>query len=49
MESVNLDVNQFFKAMRSVFGGGSQEQADSDDGFDRKSSSSDLDFGTCHA
>jgi hypothetical protein len=46
MESVNLDVNKFFKAMELVFGGGSQEQADSDDGFDRKSSSSDMDFGT---
>lgn len=45
MESVDLDVNQFFKAMESVLGGGSQEQAGSDDGFDRKSSSSDIDFG----
>ena len=45
MESVDLDVNQFFKAMESVLGGGSQEQAGSDDGFDRKSSSSDMDFG----
>lgn len=45
MESVNIDVNQFFKAMESVLGGGSQDQADSDDGFDRKSSSSDMDFG----
>lgn len=44
MESVDLDVNQFFKAMESVLGGGSQEQAGSDDGFDRKSSSSDMDF-----
>jgi hypothetical protein len=42
---VDLDVNQFFKAMESVLGGGSQEQAGSDDGFDRKSSSSDMDFG----
>jgi hypothetical protein len=33
MESVDLDVNQFFKAMESVFGEGSQEQAGSDDGF----------------
>jgi hypothetical protein len=47
MESVDLDVNQFFKAMESVFGEGSQEQAGSDDGFDRKSSSSDMDFGIC--
>lgn len=47
MESVDLDVNQFFKAMESVFGGGSREQAGSDDGFDRKSSSSDMDFGIC--
>ena len=45
MESVDLDVNQFFKAMESVLGGGSQEQAGSDDGFDRKSSSSEMDFG----
>jgi len=44
MESVDLDVNQFFKAMESVFGEGSREQAGSDDGFDRKSSSSDMDF-----
>ncbi|TKW10560.1 hypothetical protein SEVIR_6G173100v4 [Setaria viridis] len=44
MESVDLDVNQFFKAMESVFGGSSREQAGSDDGFDRKSSSSDMDF-----
>jgi hypothetical protein len=42
---VDLDVNQFFKAIKSVLGGGSQEQADSDDGFDRKSSLSDMDFG----
>ena len=47
MESVDLDVNQFFKAMESVFGEGSREQAGSDDGFDRKSSSSDMDFGIC--
>ncbi|KAJ1268675.1 hypothetical protein BS78_07G152800 [Paspalum vaginatum] len=44
MESVDLDVNQFFKAMESVLGGGSQEQAGSDDGFDRRSSSSEMDF-----
>ncbi|CAO2163186.1 unnamed protein product [Urochloa humidicola] len=44
MESVDLDVNQFFKAMESVLGGGSREQAGSDDVFDRKSSSSDMDF-----
>ncbi|KAL6859400.1 hypothetical protein ACP4OV_017659 [Aristida adscensionis] len=44
MESVDLDVNQFFKAMESVLGGVSQEQATNDGGFDRKSSSSDMDF-----
>ncbi|TVU05675.1 hypothetical protein EJB05_48848, partial [Eragrostis curvula] len=44
MESVDLDVNQFIKAMESVLGGGSKEQADSDGEFDRKSSSSDMDF-----
>lgn len=46
MESVDLDVNKFFKAMESVLGGGSQGQVGSDDRFDRKSSSSDMDFGT---
>ncbi|KAL6661330.1 hypothetical protein ACP70R_000714 [Stipagrostis hirtigluma subsp. patula] len=44
MDSVDLDVNQFFKAMESVLGGGSQEQGGSDGGFDGKSSSSDMDF-----
>jgi len=47
MESVDLDVNQFFKAMESVFGEGSRGQAGSNDGFDRESSSSDMDFGIC--
>ncbi|XP_062192210.1 protein ecdysoneless homolog [Phragmites australis] len=44
MESVDLDVNQFFKAMESVLGGSSHEQAGRDGGFNRKSSSSDMDF-----
>ncbi|OEL31614.1 Protein ecdysoneless-like protein [Dichanthelium oligosanthes] len=44
MESVDLDVNQFLKAMESVLGGGLREQAGSDDSFDRKSSSSAMDF-----
>lgn len=44
MESVDLDVNQFFKAMESVLGRNSQEEAGNDAEFDRKSSSSDMDF-----
>lgn len=47
MESVDLDVNQFFKAMESVLGRNSQEEAGNDAEFDRKSSSSDMDFGIC--
>jgi hypothetical protein len=45
MESVDLDVNQFFKAMESVLGKASQEKAGNDTETDRKSSSSDMDFG----
>jgi len=44
MESVDLDVNQFFKAMESVLGKASQEKAGNDTETDRKSSSSDMDF-----
>ncbi|KAG8087491.1 hypothetical protein GUJ93_ZPchr0010g7383 [Zizania palustris] len=44
MESVDLDVNQFFKAMESVLGR-PQDEADNDDRYDGKSSSSDMDFG----
>ncbi|XP_047071244.1 protein ecdysoneless homolog [Lolium rigidum] len=44
MESVDLDVNQFFKAMESVLGKVSQEKAGNDAETDRKSSSSDMDF-----
>lgn len=44
MESVDLDVNQFFKAMESVLGKASQEKAGNDIETDRKSSSSDIDF-----
>lgn len=45
MESVDLDVNQFFKAMESVLGKASQEKAGNDIETDRMSSSSDMDFG----
>jgi hypothetical protein len=45
MESVDLDVNQFFKAMEAVLGKASQEKAGNDAEADRKSSSSDMDFG----
>lgn len=44
MESVDLDVNQFFKAMESVLGKESQEKAGNDTETDRKSSSSEMDF-----
>ncbi|CAM0954983.1 unnamed protein product [Alopecurus aequalis] len=42
--SVDLDVNQFFKAMESVLGKASQEKVGNDTETDRKSSSSDMDF-----
>uniref|UniRef100_A0A0D9X8F3 Uncharacterized protein n=1 Tax=Leersia perrieri TaxID=77586 RepID=A0A0D9X8F3_9ORYZ len=43
MQSVDLDVNQFFKAMESVLGR-SKDEAGNEAGFDGKSSSSDMDF-----
>ncbi|KAI4976818.1 hypothetical protein ZWY2020_050425 [Hordeum vulgare] len=43
-ETVDLDVNLFFKAMESVLGRASQEEAGNDTEADRKSSSSDMDF-----
>lgn len=44
MESVDLDVDQFFKAMESVLGRDSQEEDGNDGEFDTKSFSSDMDF-----
>lgn len=44
MESVDLDVNQFFKAMESVLGR-SKDEPGNEAGFDGKSSSSDIDLG----
>ncbi|KAM3207924.1 hypothetical protein ACQJBY_062915 [Aegilops geniculata] len=43
-ETVDLDVNLFFKAMESVLGRASQEEAGNDTEAGRKSSSSDMDF-----